>query len=97
MKKERLFVRNFEAGEHLETFLVAAVASILIIRLFLEVTGYPKLGGASLHIAHVLWGGLMMVAASTGRPFERGHSQSGSVKDEAAWLSTSLSWPRFGS
>ncbi|HUU36680.1 MAG TPA: hypothetical protein VMW46_00570 [Candidatus Desulfaltia sp.] len=63
MRKERLFVRNFEAGAHLETFLVAAVASILIIRLFLKVTGYPKLGGVGLHIAHVLWGGLLMAAA----------------------------------
>lgn len=63
MKKERLLVRNFDTGDHLESFLVAAVASILIIRLFLEVTGYPKVGGESLHIAHVLWGGLMMVVA----------------------------------
>jgi len=63
MKKERVFIRSFEAGDHLETFLVTAVASILVIRIFLKLTGYPKLGGEKLHIAHVLWGGLLMAAA----------------------------------
>jgi len=63
MKKERLFIRNFDAGSHLETFLITAVATILVIRAFLELTGYPKLGGEKLHIAHVLWGGLFMLAS----------------------------------
>ena len=44
-------------------FFVAAIASILLIRFFLSLTGYPSLGGASLHIAHLLWGGLLMVVA----------------------------------
>ncbi|MDZ7333245.1 MAG: hypothetical protein ONB13_08460 [candidate division KSB1 bacterium] len=62
--RERHFrIRNFDAGNNLEIFLVAAVASILIIRLYLELTNYPKLGGESLHIAHMLWGGLLMLVA----------------------------------
>ncbi|MCW5980017.1 MAG: hypothetical protein KIT09_18185 [Bryobacteraceae bacterium] len=32
---------------------MSAVAAILSIRLFLELTGYPKLGGGGLHIAHM--------------------------------------------
>ncbi len=45
-----------------EIFLISAVGMILIIRLQLWATGYPKLGGGKLHIAHLLWGGLLMVA-----------------------------------
>ena len=47
----------------LDTFLVSAVAAIVVIRIFLEATGYPQLGGGGLHIAHVLWGGLGMLVA----------------------------------
>ena len=43
--------------------LVVAVTTIVIIRIILELSGYPKLGGGGLHIAHVLYGGLMMIAA----------------------------------
>src|SRR5256885_4821290 len=47
----------------LDTFLVSAVGTLLLIRLYLEATGYPQLGGGGLHIAHVLWGGLGMLVA----------------------------------
>src|SRR5256885_2252929 len=56
------FIRNLDAGQLLETFLVAAVAAFLGVRFFLGVTGYPRLGGGGLHIAHMLWGGTLMVA-----------------------------------
>src|SRR4051812_45662688 len=49
--------------ELLDTFLVSAVGTVLIIRIFLEATGYPRLGGEGLHIAHVLFGGLGMLLA----------------------------------
>lgn len=61
--RRRILIRNFDTGFYLETFLVAAVAAILTIRLFLSLTGYPQLGGGGLHIAHVLWGGLLMMAS----------------------------------
>jgi hypothetical protein len=47
----------------LETFLVAAAATVLIIRTQLWATNYPQLGGGGLHIAHLLYGGLFMVVA----------------------------------
>ncbi|MGZ3600650.1 MAG: hypothetical protein ACXVCO_08010 [Ktedonobacterales bacterium] len=56
-------VRNMAMGQFLETFLVAAVTAILAIRAFLAATGYPRLGGGGLHIAHMLWGGLLMLLA----------------------------------
>jgi len=56
-------IRDFRAGQYLDLFLVSAVTAILAIRLFLHLTGYPQVGGESLHIAHMLWGGLLMCAA----------------------------------
>jgi hypothetical protein len=47
----------------LETFLVAAVATVLVIRTQLWATNYPQLGGHGLHIAHLLYGGIFMVIA----------------------------------
>jgi hypothetical protein len=47
----------------LETFLVSAAATVLIIRTQLWATNYPQLGGGGLHIAHLLYGGLFMVIA----------------------------------
>ncbi|WP_203705782.1 hypothetical protein, partial [Asanoa iriomotensis] len=47
-------------------FIVTAVATVLAIRFALFVTGYPQLGGSGLHIAHVLWGGLLMAVGVMG-------------------------------
>lgn len=52
-----------EASEQIEAFLVSGVLAVLGIRLYLELTGYPTIGGASLHIAHMLWGGILMLIA----------------------------------
>jgi hypothetical protein len=49
--------------EVLDVFLVSAIATLLLIRIYLEATGYPQLGGNGLHVAHVLWGGLGMLGA----------------------------------
>jgi len=54
-------VRNVDAGDLLELFLVYSVAAILGIRIYLQLTGYPQVGGGGLHIAHMLWGGLLML------------------------------------
>ena len=48
----------------MEAVVLIAVATILATRLLLHLSGYPRVGGASLHIAHVLWGGLALTAAS---------------------------------
>src|SRR3954454_1678131 len=55
--------RNADFGELQETFLVSAVATILVIRTQLWLTNYPQLGGHGLHIAHLLYGGIFMVLA----------------------------------
>jgi hypothetical protein len=56
-------VRDAEAAERFELFVVSAVLSIAATRLFLVMTGFPQIGGAGLHIAHVLFGGLGMLVA----------------------------------
>jgi hypothetical protein len=58
-----IFLRNIDGHEYFESFLISAVAAILSIRAFLHLTGYPTVGGGALHIAHMLWGGLLMAAA----------------------------------
>jgi hypothetical protein len=45
---------------YLLLLLLSFAASVSITRLFLELTGYPQLGNTTLHIAHVLWGGLLL-------------------------------------
>jgi hypothetical protein len=63
--KNQLFFRNVRGRDNLEIFLVAAISSLLLLRFLLYLTGYPQVGGGSLHIAHMLWGGLLMLAAIT--------------------------------
>lgn len=58
-KKE--LVRDSDAGDSLELLMVAAIATILINRAFLSLTHYPKIAFGSFHIAHMLWGGLIML------------------------------------
>lgn len=45
---------------YLLLLLLSFAASVSLTRLFLELTGYPQLGNQTLHIAHVLWGGLLL-------------------------------------
>ncbi len=67
---KRIFsrIRTPVQREVAETFLLLTLlsfaASVSATRLFLELTGYPQLGGGGLHIAHVLWGGLLLFGAA---------------------------------
>lgn len=56
-------VRSVFAPMLLEHFFISAVVAVLLIRAWLEITGYPQIGGDGLHIAHMLFGGFMMMAA----------------------------------
>lgn len=55
--------RNADLGLLHETFFICAIATILCIRTQLWLTNYPQLGGHGLHIAHLLYGGALMVTA----------------------------------
>ncbi len=70
---KRAFVRNLQAGVLLEDFFIAAVASVLVIRLYLFGIAYPflvnyapvagRVVAGPIHFSHILWGGLLMLAA----------------------------------
>jgi hypothetical protein len=55
--------RDTSAVRHLVTFLVASVVTVLATRAYLAAADYPQIGGGDLHVAHVLWGGLLMALA----------------------------------
>ena len=57
-------VKREDAEHYLVAALLGFAASVILIRLFLELTGYPQVGNSELHIAHVLWGGLLLFGAS---------------------------------
>jgi hypothetical protein len=55
--------RAYDMLTLLDTVMICAIATILLIRTQLWLTNYPQLGGHGLHIAHLLWGGLGMLIA----------------------------------
>jgi len=55
--------RAFDLHQHLTTLLVCAVATVLFTRALLAALGYPQVGGHKFHIAHVLYGGLLLLTA----------------------------------
>jgi hypothetical protein len=52
------------ADYYLLLSVVVFAATVILVRLFLEITGYPQVGNNTLHIAHVLWGGLILFIAT---------------------------------
>ncbi len=55
--------RELRATTYLIAFVVATVATVLVTRGVLAASGFPQVGGSGLHVAHVLWGGLLMALA----------------------------------
>jgi hypothetical protein len=57
-------LRNADRGEYHELLIVSSVATVVAVRIGLQISGYPRIAGGSLHIAHLLWGGLLMLASA---------------------------------
>ncbi len=64
LRRVRAPVRRQGARFYLLLTLLSFAGAVALTRLFLELTGYPQLGGGDLHIAHVLWGGLLLFVAA---------------------------------
>jgi hypothetical protein len=64
MHRVRAAVKRSRAGEHLFLLLLSFAGSVGFTRLYLELSGYPQIGNAELHFAHVLWGGLLVFVGS---------------------------------
>jgi hypothetical protein len=62
-QRTAVVIRNIHGADAVEWFLLLAVATILVTRLCLRLTGYPQIGSGQLHIAHALWGGVLMILA----------------------------------
>jgi hypothetical protein len=56
-------VRNVEFGRLFDSFFITAVSTILLVRFYLKITGYPQIGGSTLHISHLLPGTILLLAA----------------------------------
>ena len=63
-KNIQLTVRRDHAEDYILTSLVAFGVTVIFTRLFLQLTGFPQLGDSVLHIAHVIWGGLLLFIAA---------------------------------
>jgi len=57
-------VKRKGAERYLQLNLLSFAASVTFTRIFLELTGYPQLGNETLHIAHVLYGGVFLYVGS---------------------------------
>jgi len=61
---QRRFVRRVYSERYLLITLISFALSISATRIFLEIADYPQIGSDTLHISHVLWGGLLLFASS---------------------------------
>src|ERR671939_759897 len=64
IRRTHKLVKRGDGEQYLVITLLSFAASVILIRVFLELTGYPQVGNSELHIAHVLWGGLLLFGAS---------------------------------
>jgi hypothetical protein len=70
MQPKRKFPRFWKlierenAVRYMMVSLFSFVATVSVVRSFLALTGYPQIGSGTLHIAHVLWGGLILYIAA---------------------------------
>ena len=57
-------VRREGAERYVFVTLISFAGTVIATRWFLSLTGFPRIGGGDLHIAHALWGGVALFAAA---------------------------------
>ena len=57
-------VKRVDAERYLLWMLLSFAGSVVLTRLYLQLTGFPQVGSGDLHIAHLLWGGLLLFAST---------------------------------
>ena len=55
--------RRDRAYRYVFMMLVAFGITVVAVRLYLNAAGYPQIGGGGIHVAHLLWGGLLLIIA----------------------------------
>lgn len=56
--------RRDRGPRYLFLTIVSFAVTVMAVRVHLAMTGYPKIGGGGLHVAHMLWGGLLLIVAA---------------------------------
>jgi hypothetical protein len=49
---------------YLTWLAVAFGVTVVATRLYLSLTGYPQIGGGTIHLAHAVWGGLLLIVSA---------------------------------
>src|SRR5207253_3195428 len=55
-------VRQQAADSFLIMTIAAFAITVIVVRVSLQLSGYPQIGNGTFHIAHLLWGGLLLFA-----------------------------------
>ncbi|MEA3336706.1 MAG: hypothetical protein U9R25_12400 [Chloroflexota bacterium] len=63
MSKTRRPVKRPSAETYIFISLATFGLTVAATRIFLQLAGFPQLGNSILHIAHAIWGGLLLFAA----------------------------------
>ena len=57
-------VHREDAEDYILVTLLSFAGSVGLTRLYLTLAGYPRISAGEIHIAHVLWGGLLLFGAA---------------------------------
>ncbi len=60
-RRRRTPVQRPDGARSLRLVALAFGVTVVVTRLYLELTGYPQIGGGQYHLAHALWGGLLLL------------------------------------
>ena len=60
-RRRRTPVQRPDGARSLRLVALGFGVTVVVTRLYLELTGYPQLGGGQYHLAHALWGGLLLL------------------------------------
>lgn len=64
MLRPLIGVRRDRGPRYLFITIIAFAITVMATRVYLDWSGYPRIGGGGLHVAHMLWGGLLLVVSA---------------------------------
>ena len=59
-----MLIKRDDASDSVLTVMIWAIFSLILVRIFLKLTGYPQIGQGIWHISHALFGGIIMTAGA---------------------------------
>src|SRR5690242_13213948 len=70
---------------HVRPLAVSFGVTVVGTRLYLSLTGWPQIGGGEYHIAHALWGGLLLLAGGVITLLRKQRLGSGRPRCASGW------------